>query len=125
MSLRRLSAVVGVVCLFAGLGGGACGGSGGGDPPAPLQTTLPQVVSVGGPVLTAPKVLPILYASDPAGGDVLGFLQELTTNDYWHQTTSEYSVGPLTVFAPAPTAASINAPAPAIGEDALTESSAE
>jgi hypothetical protein len=116
LTVRRRSALVGVACLLAGLGGG-CGGSGSGDPPAPTQTTLPQVVNVGGPVLKAPKVLPILYSTDPAGSDVLAFLQELTTTDYWSQTTSEYGVGPLTVL-PAITLAT---PPPAMITDAMLE----
>ena len=40
-------------------------------------------------------------------------------------STGKYPRGPLTVFAPAPTAASIRAPAPAIDAEALTELSAE
>jgi hypothetical protein len=96
LSIRR-GLAVGLGCLLWGLVGGACGGSGSGDP-APIQTALPQVVNVGGPVLSAPKVLPILYSSDPAGSDVLAFLQELTTTDFWNETTSEYGVGALTVL---------------------------
>jgi hypothetical protein len=117
LSLRRLSAVTGLTCLLWALGGAACGDSGG-DPPAAIQTTLPQVVNVGGPILTAPKVLPIMYASDPAGSDVLSFLQELTTTDYWSQTTSEYGVGPLTVLPPI----TLTTPPPATITDAMLES---
>ena len=97
---------------------GACGGSGNGDPPATLQTTLPQVVNVGGPVLSAPKILPILYSSDPNGSDVLAFLQELSTTDYWNQTTSEYGVGALTVLP----AITLTTPPPAKITDAMLES---
>jgi hypothetical protein len=104
-------------CLVLGLLSGACGGSGG-DPPATIQTTLPQVVTVGGPVLTAPKVQPILYSSDPAGGDVLSFLQELATTSYWTETTSEYGVGQLTVLP----AITLTTPAPTMVTDAMLES---
>jgi hypothetical protein len=110
--------VTGLACLLWGLDGGACGGSGSSDPPAAIQTTLPQVVNIGGPVLTTPKVLPILYSSDPARSDVLAFLQELTTTDYWNQTTSEYGVGPLTVLP----AITLTTPPPATITDAMLES---
>jgi hypothetical protein len=110
--------VAGLGCLLSGLVGGACGGSGVGDPPLAIQTTLPQVINVGGPVLTAPKVLPIVYAADPAGSDVLTFLQELATTDYWNQTTSEYGVGPLTVLP----AITLTTTPPATISDAMLES---
>jgi hypothetical protein len=56
------------------------------------------VVTLGGPVLTAPKVKPIFYASDTAAADIEGLLAELTATTYWSQTTSEYGVGALTVL---------------------------
>src|SRR5207248_2659567 len=40
-------------------------GDGGGSRPA-----LPRVVTLGGPVLSAPKVLPIVYATDSGAADV-------------------------------------------------------
>jgi hypothetical protein len=110
--------VTGVGFLVAGLLAGACGG-GTADPPPPIQATLPQVVAVGGPVLTAPKVLPILYSSDPSASDVLAFLQELATTSYWTQTTSEYGVGALTILPPI----MLTTPPPAAVTDAMLESS--
>jgi hypothetical protein len=88
--------------VFAGLLatillGGACGGTSP-DPPLPVQTTLPQVIAAGGPVLTAPKVQPILYSSDASAADIMAFLQEISTTSYWAETTSEYGVGALTVL---------------------------
>jgi hypothetical protein len=65
--------------------------------PAPHQP-LPQVINSGGPVVVAPKVLPILYTGDPGAFDVGAFLQELTTTAYWGETTYEYGVGPLTLL---------------------------
>jgi hypothetical protein len=88
-------------------GGGALGADSGGmggatapdGPfvPAPHQP-LPQVINSGGPVVAAPKVLPILYAGDPGASDVGAFLDELTRTAYWGETTSEYGVGPLTLL---------------------------
>jgi hypothetical protein len=90
------------------------GGTGG----QPVQPRLPQVVNLGGPVLAAPKVLPIVYSSDSGGGDILGFLQELSTTSYWNQTTSEYGVGPLTVLP----AVTLTTPAPSSITAAMLES---
>ncbi len=101
--------------LLAGLLGGACGG--GSDPTPPAGTSLPQVISLGGPVLTTPKLQPILYASDPSGSDILAFLQELASTSYWSQTTSEYGVGALTVLP----AITVNTPAPATITDAMLQ----
>ncbi len=98
-----------MVCI----GLGACGGD------APPQPVLPQVVDVGGRSLAAPKVQPILYASDAGATDVLAFLQELATTSYWAQTTSEYGVGPLTVLPPV----MLTDPAPTSVTDAMLESS--
>jgi hypothetical protein len=58
----------------------------------------PQVADLGGPVLAAPAVLPILYASDPDGASIVVFLSELAAASYWPTTTAEYGVGPLTVL---------------------------
>ncbi|HXU64751.1 MAG TPA: hypothetical protein VN962_23785 [Polyangia bacterium] len=86
-----------------------CGGGGAGDPgptgaadggafrSAP-HAALPRVVTLGGPVLTAPRVLPIVYAGDTGQADAMAFLQELAGSTVWAQTTAEYGVGPLTVL---------------------------
>jgi hypothetical protein len=65
-----------------------------------IHPTPPQVVTKGGPVLTAPKVKTISYAADPRGVLFDAFAQELTTTSYWSTTTSEYGVGPLEASAP-------------------------
>ena len=122
LGIRRLLALS---ALCIGLASGACGGdqsvgagtgtggSGGGRP------ALPQVVDLGGTFLASPKVLPILYASDAGGTDILAFLQELATTPYWAQTTSEYGVGPLTILPPV----MLSDPAPKSVTDAMLESS--
>lgn len=87
---RRAALTLSAVALaIAGCGGGGGGAS---HPP------LPRVVTLGGPVLTAPKVLPIVYASDSGAADLQAFLQELSGSPAWGQATAEYGVGPLTVL---------------------------
>jgi hypothetical protein len=59
---------------------------------------LPQIGTLGGPVMVNPKVQPIVYASDTAASDIDAFLKELTHTSYWSETTAEYGVGRLTVL---------------------------
>ncbi|MFL5304272.1 MAG: hypothetical protein ACJ8F1_03625 [Polyangia bacterium] len=77
--------------VMTGWTGGA-GGAGMSHPP------LPQVVNLGGPVLSAPKVLPIVYAGDTGAADIQSFLRELADSGVWGQVTGEYGVGALTVL---------------------------
>lgn len=124
MSLLRFTSAASLVTLFITLGacgggsdnttgtagstssgtGGAGGGGTGGGAGAgvPFETAahadLPQVISLGGSVIAAPKVQPIVYAGDPHTADLEAFLKELTQTSYWSQTTSEYGVGALTVL---------------------------
>jgi hypothetical protein len=114
--ILRIRRLLEVSALCICLASGACGGDSGG---APAQPVLPQVVDVGGRFLAAPKVQPILYASDAGANDILAFLQELATTSYWAQTTSEYGVGPLTVLPPV----MLTDPAPKSVTDAMLESS--
>jgi hypothetical protein len=103
----------------AGAGGGAVAGSPADAGPEVLFTPaphpdLPQVGTAGGPVLVAPKVLPIIYAAEPATTDILAALQELAHTPYWAATTSEYGVGPLTILPPI----LLPTPAPSVNTDA-------
>lgn len=80
-------------------GGGSgveTGGAGGSYTPAE-HPGVPEVINLGGPVLAQPKVLPILYASDPHAPDVEAFLNELSSTSYWGMVTAEYGVGALSV----------------------------
>ena len=86
----------------AGAGGAAgsawgTGGAGGAFQPAP-HPALPQVLTLGGPVLSAPRVLPILFPNDSGATDVKAFLEELAASTTWAAQTAEYGVGPLTVL---------------------------
>jgi hypothetical protein len=56
----------------------------------------PQLVSEGGPVLTAPRTQPIFWSADAdIQAKIEDFDQKLATYDYWETTTSEYGVGYL------------------------------
>ena len=70
--------------------------------------SAPQLVDLGGPVLTAPKIVPIFFANDATvQAQIEDFLTQLAASPYWTTTTSEYGVGPITVM---PTIVSADAP---------------
>ena len=66
-------------------------------PPPPFAEAdhgpVPQLVSLGGPVLTAPKIQPIFWANDAERDHVEDFANQLVGSSYWTATTSEYGVG--------------------------------
>jgi hypothetical protein len=73
------------------------------DAPGPFAEAphgpAPQIVDVGGPVLTTPKIQPIFFANDAAmQASIEDFSAKLATSTYWTATTSEYGVGALTVL---------------------------
>jgi hypothetical protein len=72
-------------------------GSGGMFLPA-AHPDLPQVETLGGPVLVTPKVRVIVYQNDSDAADIGSFMQELAHTSYWAATTAEYGVGALTVL---------------------------
>jgi len=87
----------------AGTGGrgGTSGSSGTGGTFAPApHPALPQVANLGGPVMSAPKVLPIFFAGDPDTDAIKSFLGQVGASAYWRATTSEYGVGALTMLPP-------------------------
>jgi hypothetical protein len=59
--------------------------------PAPLQ-----IVSAGGPVLTSPKIIPIIFDGDTRQAALEQFMSDLVSSNYWSTVTGEYGVGPLT-----------------------------
>ena len=68
--------------------------------PAP-HSAPPTVANLGGPVLTAPNVIPIFFQNDDPTlkAGALSFLQKVGSTAYWTATTSEYGVGPATTSA--------------------------
>src|ERR1035441_8588929 len=71
--------------------------------PAFTPNDVPQVVDSGGPVMTAPKVLPIFYAQDDSATvtSLNDFLSKLPGSTYWKSWATEYGVGDVTILAPA------------------------
>ena len=68
----------------------------------------PQVVSLGGAVLAAPKVVPVFFSGDDAAqATIEQFLRALPPSTWWPTTTHEYGVGALTI---APSIVSSDAP---------------
>jgi hypothetical protein len=56
----------------------------------------PQVVDLGGTVLSAAKIQLIAYTQDPMVTDVEAFITEFGSTTEWATQTSEYGVGPFT-----------------------------
>jgi hypothetical protein len=68
----------------------------------------PQSISLGGPVIAAPKIVPIFFTGDTAvQGEVEMFLAALAGSSYWTAVTSEYGVGAMTI---APSIVTTDAP---------------
>ncbi|MEO8796339.1 MAG: hypothetical protein ABI551_00510, partial [Polyangiaceae bacterium] len=89
--------------------------------PAP-HPELPQVLSFGGPVLTAPHVVPVFFPGDAYQAQLETYLHQLAASDYWSTTTSEYGVGPLTIGESIVLAAAPAASVSSADVDALAQS---
>ncbi|HEX8724586.1 MAG TPA: hypothetical protein VF737_04245 [Gemmatimonadaceae bacterium] len=70
--------------------------------PALVPTDVPQVADAGGPVMAAPKIVPIFYAADDAATvtSLKDFLSKLPASHWWAGWTKEYGVGALTIADP-------------------------
>ena len=90
-SMSNRSLAPSVVLFFLS----ACGG-------APLHNgdsfDLPTATSLGGAVLTSPRVQPIYFPGFPHAAEMETFMARLPTSGYWPAVTAEYGVGPLTVL---------------------------
>lgn len=84
-----------------------------------LAEPLPEVRDVGGGVLAAPRIVPIVYASDDATtqGQILDFLTKLPATDYWQTTAKEYGVTGATVTTPVV----VSDPAPTTIDDSVIQ----
>lgn len=68
--------------------------------PAP-HPPLPQVLKGKGPVMTAPKFVPITFKGDPLVADIDDFMAKMgAAKSYWAGATAEYGVGPATTLPP-------------------------
>jgi hypothetical protein len=78
-----------------------------GDDDAGTSFGLPQAVSLGGPVLKAPRILPITYLGDDLADQIEDFVGSIGCTPYWQSVVSEYGVGQAQMLTPIrlPTAA--------------------
>ncbi len=68
--------------------------------PYPAAHPAPaQVLSLGGPVLTAPRYVPVFWPNDVDETYVRAFLDDYVASDIYTQQTGEYGVGTATVTA--------------------------
>jgi hypothetical protein len=89
-----------LVPLFAASMLGGCGGGtgpeGSGEFPAP-HPPMPHLVSLGGPVTKAPKIVEITFQGDALQAQIDTFMEQLAdATEYWKGATAEYGVGALT-----------------------------
>jgi hypothetical protein len=54
-------------------------------------------VTLGGPVMPTPHVIPVFFGDDSLRPAIEGYLKALGKSAYWRATTAEYGVGPLVV----------------------------
>ncbi len=80
------------------------GDDGGGDAGSAYPADhppMPKAVTKGGPVMTAPKLVPISFQGDPLESSLDNFVTQLVAaKAYWAGAVSEYGVGELTATAP-------------------------
>ncbi|MEO8800224.1 MAG: hypothetical protein ABI551_20195 [Polyangiaceae bacterium] len=56
---------------------------------------MPNVPSLGGPIVASPNVVAIFDPTDPNKDAIMTFLKGLESSSFWPQVTSEYGVGPI------------------------------
>src|SRR5579859_5431841 len=93
---------------------GACGGPSGNGPadmaqPPDLSTVYPaphamppQELTLGGPILDTPKLIPVFFANDNASEvtQLADFTAKVGGTSYFAAATHEYGVGKVTAAAP-------------------------
>jgi hypothetical protein len=63
--------------------------------PAP-HPAMPQIGTLGGPVMAAPKIVAITFAGDSMQSQIADFVTKFgAATSYWSGATSEYKVGPI------------------------------
>jgi hypothetical protein len=62
----------------------------------------PQVRDFGGPIMKAPRIVPVFFSNDDPTivAQVIDFETKVGQGDYWKGATSEYGVGPATAQVP-------------------------
>ena len=77
--------------------------------------SAPACTFNGGPVVAAPKVVPIIFPGNALDPQIRDFTAKLQGSAYWQAATAEYGVGPITTLPvyvptdPAPTADTLDA----------------
>jgi hypothetical protein len=61
---------------------------------------LPQVLPMGGPTFTTPRVVPVLFGADPDAAALRDFFAKLGTTSYLKTATAEYGVASVTIAPP-------------------------
>jgi hypothetical protein len=101
---RRFAPLVALcsVTLFVGCGSGASSSSPADDAgttgafvPA-FKPDVGQIVSNGGPIIAAPKIVTVTWNADPNQAALETFGDKLGASSYWKATTAEYGIGAAT-----------------------------
>jgi hypothetical protein len=81
--------------------------------PAFLPTNPPQVVSLGGPVMASPKIVPIFFATDDPSttAKIADFVAKVGQTKYWLANVAEYGGGAATGLPPIQLTSADNPPA--------------
>lgn len=74
----------------------------------PIKPTFPSVENRGGHTIAAPRVVPIVFSSDPLAAQITQFTQKIAASSYWKGVGAEYGVGGMTA---APTVTLTETPA--------------
>jgi hypothetical protein len=81
--------------------GGFMESDGGGPYPAPFPAP-PQILNLGGTVLSSPLFVPIFFSNDDMQfvAQLEAFYAAIGDSSYWQTIGADYGVGPATAFAP-------------------------
>ncbi len=64
--------------------------------PKTFDVAFPHVQSRGGPIISQPKAIPIVFAGDSLKTQIADFNEKLAGSAYWASTATEYGIGALT-----------------------------
>jgi hypothetical protein len=81
--------------------------------PALLPANPPQVISLGGPVMSAPKIIPVFFATDDptTTAQIADFVSMVGQTKYWIANVAEYGGGAATGMTPIQLTSADNPPA--------------
>lgn len=67
---------------------------------AAFQPKVPQILSAGGPVLAAPRIVPIVFPTTAFKAEIADYLPKAIASAEWTEQLAEYGVGAGTTVAP-------------------------